>query len=135
MEHSALRAEKRCVAVLVTSMASSIQDAESKGSKRKKTLEILDSEMLQCTSPSSQTLSDNIHDGDFDTILKGMNKEINLLFSNYTEILSEQSTVDALHVAEFNDILEEAKSVKFQLKQKRESFRSQLTMIANTLNK
>ncbi|XP_068098899.1 testis-expressed protein 12 isoform X2 [Hyperolius riggenbachi] len=116
-------------------MASSIQDAESKGSKRKKTLEILDSEMLQCTSPSSQTLSDNIHDGDFDTILKGMNKEINLLFSNYTEILSEQSTVDALHVAEFNDILEEAKSVKFQLKQKRESFRSQLTMIANTLNK
>uniref|UniRef100_A0A8C5Q2D3 Uncharacterized protein n=1 Tax=Leptobrachium leishanense TaxID=445787 RepID=A0A8C5Q2D3_9ANUR len=98
---------------------------------------IKDSEMLQCSSPSKPTsaLSNSTQFGDIETILKDLSKEINLIFAMYARKLSECSFADASYVQEFDDILKEARSLENHLKQKRESFRSELTRIANTLQK
>ncbi|XP_072282553.1 testis-expressed protein 12 [Pyxicephalus adspersus] len=117
-------------------MASTSSQHESKNCKRKKEMEVLDSEMLQCVLPSNQpSPHSDITEGVFDVVLKDLRKELNILLSKYARILSEQSAVDVLYVDGFDEILNEAKSLETQLKQKKESLRNRLTMIANTLQK
>ncbi|XP_018429150.1 PREDICTED: testis-expressed sequence 12 protein [Nanorana parkeri] len=118
-------------------MASTASQDESKSSKRKKDMEVLDSEMLQCALPSKEpsSYSEISQGGDTDALVKDLRKEINLILLKFAKILSELSAVDVRYVDEFDDILKEARSLETQLKQKRESLRNQLTMIANTLQR
>ncbi|XP_063799272.1 testis-expressed protein 12 isoform X2 [Pseudophryne corroboree] len=109
---------------------------ESKCLKRKKEMEILDSEIIQCSSPTSQPSapSDSSPVGDIEAIMKDLSKELNLLFCNYAKTLSERAAVDVLYVHEFDEILKDARSLEMQLKQKMESLKNNLTMIANNLS-
>ncbi|XP_075046426.1 testis-expressed protein 12 isoform X1 [Mixophyes fleayi] len=111
-------------------------ESKSKGLKRKIDMEILDSEILQCSSPTSQpsAVSDISQVGDIEAVMKDLSKEINLLFCNYAKTLRERSVVDAQYVHEFDELIKEARSVEIQLKQKRESLKNRLTMIANNLS-
>ncbi|KFQ53960.1 Testis-expressed sequence 12 protein, partial [Pelecanus crispus] len=53
---------------------------------------------------------------------------------NYTFFqLSERAAMDASYVQELDGILKEARSIESHLKQKRESLKQRLTVIANTL--
>ncbi|KAM5142170.1 testis-expressed protein 12 [Mantella aurantiaca] len=116
--------------------SSACQD-ESKKCKRKKDMEVLDSEMLQygLQSHGPSCDSDLSPGGGFDAVLKDIKQEIHVYFSKYAKTLSDQSALDKHYVEEFGEIVQEAKSVETHLKQKRENLRSQLTMIANTLQK
>ncbi|XP_063292734.1 testis-expressed protein 12 [Pelobates fuscus] len=119
-------------------MASKAQNSdENKSFKRKKDTEIKDSEILHSSSSAkpSSINSNNPQFGDIESIIKDLSKEINLFFSKYARTLSEQSVVDASYVQEFDEILKEARSLEGHLKEKRESLRSQLTVIAKTLQK
>ncbi|XP_075046428.1 testis-expressed protein 12 isoform X2 [Mixophyes fleayi] len=64
-------------------------ESKSKGLKRKIDMEILDSEILQCSSPTSQpsAVSDISQVGDIEAVMKDLSKEINLLFCNYAKTL------------------------------------------------
>ncbi|KAM4650544.1 testis-expressed protein 12 [Discoglossus pictus] len=108
---------------------------ENKGFKRKKENEVQDTENSQCSSPVRQPscLSDSSQD--LETVVEDISKELHLLFAKYATFLSERSAVDASYVQEFDEILKEARSVETQLKQKRESLRNRLTMIANNLQR
>ncbi|XP_018081420.1 testis-expressed protein 12 isoform X2 [Xenopus laevis] len=109
---------------------------ENKSFKRKNEPEAEDPENSSCSSPSpSLCVSDSFPTGDIETLIRGLNKEINLLFDKYAQILNERSAVDASYVQEFDGIVKEARSVEIQLKQKRESLRNRLTKIANTLQR
>ncbi|CAI9593932.1 unnamed protein product, partial [Staurois parvus] len=107
-------------------MASTASNDESKSVKHRRISEVPDSEMLQYPLPSNQSSSDlDISQGHVDGVLKDLRNEINLLFSKYATSLSEQSALDILYVKEFEEILQEAKSVETHLKLKRENLRSQ----------
>ncbi|XP_069473400.1 testis-expressed protein 12 [Ambystoma mexicanum] len=110
---------------------------ENKGPKRKKELEVEDSETSWCPSPAKQdsSISDNMNVGVLEKVLKDMNKEINFLLAKFSHILSERTAVDSSYIHELDEILREARAMETQLKQKRESLRSRLTMIANTLQR
>ncbi|XP_073459253.1 testis-expressed protein 12 isoform X2 [Aquarana catesbeiana] len=115
-------------------MANTACEDERKSCKRRRIMEVPDSEMLQYALPTNQPSSDlDIYQGEDFELLKDVSNEINHLFSNYAKSLSEQSALDVLFVEEFDEILKEFKSVETVLKQKRESLKSRLTMIADTL--
>ncbi|XP_053546900.1 testis-expressed protein 12-like [Bombina bombina] len=115
---------------------SSMSD-ENKALKRKKEIEIKNAENPQCSSPAGPPpcLSDSSKDADIETLMKDISNDINLHFAKYAKALSERSAVDASYIQEFNEILKEARSVEVHLKQKRESLRNRLTMIANKLQR
>ncbi|XP_056400760.1 testis-expressed protein 12 [Hyla sarda] len=115
-------------------MASNTAKYESKSIKRKKDKENIDPETQTPTNIPS-TLSDSPQVEDIATMMKDLSKEVNLLFSNYAKTLSERSTVDSLHVREFDKILEEARSLEIQIRQKKENLRNHLSMIAKTLQR
>ncbi|KFO82782.1 Testis-expressed sequence 12 protein, partial [Cuculus canorus] len=66
-------------------------------------------------------------------VINEMNKEIMNLLSKYAHILSERAAMDASYVQELDGILKEAKTIENHLKQKRESLKQRLNVIANTL--
>ncbi|XP_029429866.1 testis-expressed protein 12 isoform X2 [Rhinatrema bivittatum] len=117
-------------------MASKPMKSLEKGSKRKKELETGD-ESPQCCSLTIQDsdLFDSSDSGIFEKVLKDMNKEINIILAKNAQILSEKTSVDASYIHELDEILKEARATEIQLKQKRESLRNRLTMIATTLQR
>nr|XP_005987331.1 PREDICTED: testis-expressed sequence 12 protein [Latimeria chalumnae] len=115
---------------------------ENKGSKRKKETENESSEISSVASPDETdlpTVSDNSvpfsKTGGIETALKDMTKEMKLLLSKCSQILSERTAADASYVTQLDEILKEARAMETHLKQKKEGFRHRLTMIANTLQR
>lgn len=110
---------------------------EHKGPKRKKEAEVEDSESPWCPSPAKQdsALTDNVNVEELEKVLNEMNKEINFFLGKFAQILSERTAVDSSYIHEFDEIIKEARGIETQLKQKRESLRNRLTMIANTLQR
>ncbi|XP_030077286.1 testis-expressed protein 12 [Microcaecilia unicolor] len=117
-------------------MASKPVKSVERGSKRKKELETGDEESLCCST--------NIQDSDpfdssdssiFEKVIKDMNKEMDIILAKYAQIFGEKRSVDASYIQELDEILKEARATESQLKQKRESLRNRLTMIATTLQK
>ncbi|KAJ1154640.1 hypothetical protein NDU88_007383 [Pleurodeles waltl] len=100
-------------------------------------LEVEDSESSWCPSPAKQdsVLTDNVNVEALEKILNEMNKEINFFLGKFAQILSERTAVDSSYIHEFDEIIKEARGIETQLKQKRESLRNRLTMIANTLQR
>ncbi|MEE6484761.1 hypothetical protein FKM82_014016 [Ascaphus truei] len=97
-----------------------------------------DLESPQCSSLTRQqpsAPSDSSQVGDVEKVTQDLSREITLLLAKYAKILRERSSVDASYVQEFDEILKEARAVEIQLKQKRESLKNRLTMIANTLQR
>ncbi|KAK3531769.1 hypothetical protein QTP70_028298 [Hemibagrus guttatus] len=60
-------------------------------------------------------------------------REINLLFSKYSELLRERTAVDASQIQELTDILNEALSLESQLKEKKEHLRQAIAIISEKL--
>ncbi|XP_069804022.1 testis-expressed protein 12 [Dendropsophus ebraccatus] len=118
-------------------MESSTGKYEGKTIKRKKDKENIDPETLHSLSSKNQpsTMSDSPQVEDVESMMKDLSKEVNILFSNYAKTLSDHSTVESHHVQEFDKILEEAKSLEIQIRQKKENLRNHLTMIAKTLQR
>ncbi|MEE6484764.1 hypothetical protein FKM82_014016 [Ascaphus truei] len=115
-----------------------LKSDESKSFKRKKETEMQDLESPQCSSLTRQqpsAPSDSSQVGDVEKVTQDLSREITLLLAKYAKILRERSSVDASYVQEFDEILKEARAVEIQLKQKRESLKNRLTMIANTLQR
>nr|XP_033773336.1 testis-expressed protein 12 isoform X2 [Geotrypetes seraphini]XP_033773337.1 testis-expressed protein 12 isoform X2 [Geotrypetes seraphini] len=117
-------------------MASKPVKSVEKGCKRKKELETEDEEG-PCCSPNIQDtdLFDSSDSSIFEKVIKDMNKEMNIILAKYAQIFSEKRSIDASYIQELDEILKEARATESQLKQKRESLRNRLTMIATTLQR
>uniref|UniRef100_A0A8C7L2P1 Si:dkey-40g16.5 n=1 Tax=Oncorhynchus kisutch TaxID=8019 RepID=A0A8C7L2P1_ONCKI len=63
----------------------------------------------------------------------GANREVNMLFSKYSEVLSERAAIDASQVRELEDILMEARNLESHLKEKKEHLRRTLALISDKL--
>ncbi|XP_064840710.1 testis-expressed protein 12-like [Oncorhynchus masou masou] len=69
----------------------------------------------------------------FEAELAGANREVNMLFSKYSEVLSERAAIDASQVRELEDILMEARNLDSHLKEKKEHLRRTLALISDKL--
>uniref|UniRef100_A0A8C7V8K8 Si:dkey-40g16.5 n=1 Tax=Oncorhynchus mykiss TaxID=8022 RepID=A0A8C7V8K8_ONCMY len=69
----------------------------------------------------------------FEAELAGANREVNMLFSKYSEVLSERAAIDASQVRELEDILMEARNLESHLKEKKEHLRRTLALISDKL--
>ncbi|KAL0973056.1 hypothetical protein UPYG_G00198310 [Umbra pygmaea] len=69
----------------------------------------------------------------FDTVLAGANREVNMLFSKYSEVLSERAAVDAAQVRELEDLLLKARNLESQLRDKKDRLRRTLALISDKL--
>ncbi|XP_027029763.1 testis-expressed protein 12 isoform X1 [Tachysurus fulvidraco] len=73
---------------------------------------------------------------EFETAWSGTDdavRDINLLFSKYSEVLRERAAVDASQIQELTDILTEAMNLESQLKEKKEHLRQALAIISDKL--
>ncbi|KAI7800809.1 hypothetical protein IRJ41_012696 [Triplophysa rosa] len=70
----------------------------------------------------------------FETALAEANREVGVLFSNYSEVLRERADVDASQLRELEDILTEARSLESHLKEKKEHLRQCLALISDKLH-
>ncbi|KAG5268081.1 hypothetical protein AALO_G00208020 [Alosa alosa] len=61
------------------------------------------------------------------------NRSLNMLFSEFTELLRERVSVDSSQVNELDDILMEARSLESHLKEKKEHLRHSLAVISEKL--
>lgn len=105
--------------------------------RKEDNLQVEDSESPWCPSPAKpdSALTDNVNVEELEKVLNEMNKEINFFLGKFAQILSERTAVDSSYIHEFDEIIKEARGIETQLKQKRESLRNRLTMIANTLQR
>ncbi|XDV32385.1 hypothetical protein PO909_003230 [Leuciscus waleckii] len=69
----------------------------------------------------------------FETALAEANREVNGIFSKYSEVLRERAAVDASQLGELEDILTEARSLESHLKEKKEHLRRSLALISDKL--
>uniref|UniRef100_A0A8C7U7P2 Si:dkey-40g16.5 n=1 Tax=Oncorhynchus mykiss TaxID=8022 RepID=A0A8C7U7P2_ONCMY len=69
----------------------------------------------------------------FEGALAGANREVNMLFSKYSEVLSERAAIDASQVRELEDILMEARNLESHLKEKKDHLRRTLALISDKL--
>ncbi|XP_067307879.1 testis-expressed protein 12-like [Pseudorasbora parva] len=69
----------------------------------------------------------------FETALAEANREVNVIFSKYSEVLRERAAVDASQLGELEDILTEARSLESHLKEKKEHLRRSLALISDKL--
>uniref|UniRef100_A0A4W5Q345 Si:dkey-40g16.5 n=1 Tax=Hucho hucho TaxID=62062 RepID=A0A4W5Q345_9TELE len=69
----------------------------------------------------------------FEDELAGANREVNMLFSKYSEVLSERAAIDASQVRELEDVLMEARNLESHLKEKKEHLRRTLALISDKL--
>ncbi|XP_055736034.1 testis-expressed protein 12-like [Salvelinus fontinalis] len=83
-------------------------------------------------APSSKTPASYSSDL-FEAELAGANREVNMLFSKYSEVLSERAAIDASQVRELEDILMEARNLESHLKEKKEHLRRTLALISDKL--
>ncbi|XP_026780514.1 testis-expressed protein 12 isoform X1 [Pangasianodon hypophthalmus] len=60
-------------------------------------------------------------------------RDINLLFTKYSEVLRERAAVDASQIQELTNILTEAMSLESQLKEKKDHLRRALAIISDKL--
>ncbi|XP_027029766.1 testis-expressed protein 12 isoform X2 [Tachysurus fulvidraco] len=70
---------------------------------------------------------------EFETAWSDAVRDINLLFSKYSEVLRERAAVDASQIQELTDILTEAMNLESQLKEKKEHLRQALAIISDKL--
>ncbi|XP_060744880.1 testis-expressed protein 12-like [Tachysurus vachellii] len=70
---------------------------------------------------------------EFETAWSDAVRDINLLFSKYSEVLRERAAVDASQIQELTDILTEAMNLESQLKEKKEHLRQSLAIISDKL--
>ncbi|KAJ7995174.1 hypothetical protein DPEC_G00241820 [Dallia pectoralis] len=81
---------------------------------------------------SSTTSASNASDL-FEAALADANREFNMLFSEYSEVLSERAAIDASQVRELDDLLMEAKNLESHLKEKKDHLRRTLAVISDKL--
>ncbi|XP_069732551.1 testis-expressed protein 12 [Phaenicophaeus curvirostris] len=120
-------------------MTSTTQKSDENRSKRKRETENEASENPQLTSLDKTDLafsedSQSLYKPEpLEKVLNEMNKEIMNLLSKYAHIIRQRAAMDASYVQELDGILKEARTIENHLKQKRESLKQRLNVIANTL--
>ncbi|XP_067103162.1 testis-expressed protein 12-like [Osmerus mordax] len=83
-------------------------------------------------APCSNTATSD-SSGLFDGALASANKEMNVLFSQYSQALSERAAGDASQVRQLEDILMEARGLEAHLKEKKDNLRRTLALISDKL--
>ncbi|XP_019901935.1 testis-expressed protein 12 [Esox lucius] len=69
----------------------------------------------------------------FEAALAGAHREVNMLFSKYSEVLSERAAMDASQVRELDNLLMEARNLESNLKEKKDHLRRTLAIISDKL--
>ncbi|KAM4742525.1 uncharacterized protein tex12 [Anableps anableps] len=69
----------------------------------------------------------------FDSTAAGAGREISMLLTKFTELLSERAAADTTQMKELEGILTEARSLESYLKEKKSNLRQTLALISNKL--
>ncbi|XP_066535975.1 testis-expressed protein 12-like isoform X2 [Hoplias malabaricus] len=113
-----------------------LRHTDIKGPKMK-LAEVEHADTYSANSPAKKmkghcTKSPSVTNG-FETAWADAVMEINLMFSNYSEVLRERAAMDALQTEELENILSEAMSLESSLKEKKEHLRRSLSIISDKL--
>ncbi|KAJ8368216.1 hypothetical protein SKAU_G00082440 [Synaphobranchus kaupii] len=112
---------------------------DSKGPKIKMTKEVEEATMYCESSPlkKKRPLSDKspaLNSLDvFQAAVTDANREVNVLFSKYAEVMSERAAVDGSQVRELEDIVKEVKGLESHLMERKEQLRRSLAVISDKL--
>ncbi|KAG5836909.1 hypothetical protein ANANG_G00233680 [Anguilla anguilla] len=112
---------------------------DAKGPKTKMTKEVEEAPMYCESSPmkKKRPLCDkspalnslNV----FQAAVTDTNREVNVLFSMFAEVMSERAAVDGSQVRELEDIVKEVKGLESHLMERKEQLRRSLAVISDKL--